>query len=62
LTKNSNAQILTKKQGQPKRAAKVGFYLAEKKASADKYLLIIGEAPSMFGKCGMLRSITELNF
>jgi|GEM_PF-2962638 len=62
LTKNSIAQILKKKQGQPKRAAKVGFYLAQKKASADKYLLIIGEVYPMFGKCEMLKPITELNF
>lgn len=59
LKKNSIVQIFVKKQGYPKRVAKVGFYLAEKKALSDKYLLIIGEALSMFGKIHLLTAFSE---
>jgi len=63
LSKNYQIdQIFKKKWLSPKRVAKVGFYLAQKKALADKYLLIIGEARAMFGKFEMLKPVTELNF
>jgi hypothetical protein len=50
LIKDSIAQIFKKKKDFSKRVAKVRFFSAEKKVSADKYLLIIGEARSKFGK------------
>ena len=62
LNKALIVQIFKKKWHFSKRVAKVGFYLAQKKALANKYLLIIGEARSMFGKFEMLKPDTELNF
>jgi hypothetical protein len=62
LSKNSFVQIFAKKQGLSKRVAKVGFYFAEKKAQADKYLLIIDEALSMFGKFHLSAPFSELYF
>jgi len=62
LNKALIVQIFKKKWHFSKRVAKVGFYLAQKKALANKYLLIIGEARSMFGKFEMLKPATELNF
>ena len=62
LNKALIVQIFKKKWHFSKRVAKVGFYLAQKKALANKYLLIIGEARSMFGKLDRLKPITELYF
>ena len=55
-------QIFRNKRRLPKRVAKVGFFYGRKKSLTGKYLLNLGQAQAMFGKCAPETHFSEFYF